>query len=44
VRYGDRETEYNSLDEMLRLRELMRAEISISTSATGSAVFAGRIT
>ena len=28
VKYGDKETEYQTLDEMIRLRDLMKSEIN----------------
>ena len=30
VKYADREVEYRSLDEMLRLRDLMRKELGLA--------------
>lgn len=31
VKYRDKEIEYRSLDEMLKLRDIMRAELGITT-------------
>ena len=42
VKYSDKEIEYNSLKEMLRLRELMRKELGLKTKSGSSGVFGGR--
>lgn len=41
VSYGDRRVDYNSLDEMLKLRATMRDEIA--SPAVSQAIFAGRV-
>lgn len=34
VKYADREVEYGSIDEMLRVRDLMRKELGLANSTT----------
>ncbi|MFN3656820.1 MAG: phage head-tail joining protein [Pseudolabrys sp.] len=41
VRYSSGETEYHSLDEMLRLRAVMKAEVE--DDGAGSVIAAGRL-
>lgn len=41
VRYGEREVQYRSLDEMMRLLAAMRDQVS--PPANGATIFAGRI-
>ncbi len=33
VKYADKEVEYRSLDEMMRIRELMRQELGLNTKS-----------
>lgn len=42
VKYSDKEIEYNSLKEMLRLRELMKKELGLKPKTGASGVFGGR--
>jgi hypothetical protein len=42
VKYSDKEIEYNSLKEMLRLREIMRKELGLKNKSGSSGVFGGR--
>lgn len=35
VKYGDKQVTYRSLEEMLRIRELMRAELGVSKKPRG---------
>lgn len=42
VKYSDKEVEYRSLDEMMRLRNLMKKELCQNTSKTKKGVFGGR--
>lgn len=42
VKYTDKEVEYNSLKDMLRLREIMRKELGLKTQSGTSGVFGGR--
>jgi hypothetical protein len=45
VQYTDFTAEYRSLDEMLRLRDLMRGELGLTaTNSGGQVIYAGRIT
>lgn len=39
VKYADKEVEYNNLDDMLKLRNLMMAEISPSGKKPGGRVY-----
>ncbi len=41
VSYGDRRVDYNTLDEMLKLRATMRDEIA--SPQVSQAIFAGRV-
>ena len=43
VKYSDKEVEYRSLDEMIKIRNLMRKELCIGTSSkTEKGLFGGR--
>lgn len=42
VKYTDKEIEYRSLDEMIKLRNLMRKELCKGTSKTDKGLFGGR--
>lgn len=42
VKYSDKEIEYRSLDEMIKLRNMMKKELCISTSKTNKGLFGGR--
>lgn len=42
VKYTDKEVEYRSLDEMIKIRNLMRKELCINTSKTAKGLFGGR--
>lgn len=43
VKYSDKEVEYRSLDEMIKIRNLMRKELCTgSTSKTDKGLFGGR--
>lgn len=43
VRYLSGEVEYQSLSEMLKLREVMKSEVADPDGTAGGAVYAGRI-
>lgn len=42
VKYSDKEIEYRSLDEMLKIRNLMRKELCQGSSKTKKGLFGGR--
>lgn len=42
VKYSDKEIEYNSMKEMLRLRELMKKELGLKPKPGASGIFGGR--
>ena len=39
VKYSDKHVEYRSLDEMLKLRDLMRADLGVTDKARGGRVY-----
>lgn len=39
VKYGDKSTQYRSLDEMIRIKEMMEDELGINVNATGGIVY-----
>jgi hypothetical protein len=39
VKYGDKQVTYRSLDEMLRIRGMMREELGTNANATGGVVY-----
>lgn len=42
VKYSDKEVEYRSIDEMLRVRDLMKKELGLTTSCGKKGLFGGR--
>ena len=42
VKYSDKEVEYRSLDEMIKLRNMMKKELCQNTSKTDKGLFGGR--
>lgn len=42
VKYSDKEIEYRSLDEMLRLRDLMLKKLGLTSSCGDKGLFGGR--
>lgn len=42
VKYSDKEIEYRTLDEMMRIRNLMRKALCKSSDKTGKGLFGGR--
>lgn len=43
VKYKDQEVEYQSVDDMLKVRALMRNELGFDAGQGGSVISAGRI-
>lgn len=39
VKYGDKLTTYRSLDDMLRIRDMMRDELGVLPDSTGGLVY-----
>lgn len=39
VKYGDKSVEYRSLDDMLRIRDLMRADLGSAVNSDGGVVY-----
>lgn len=39
VKYGDKQVTYRSLEEMLRIRDLMRKELGVVSKARGGRVY-----
>lgn len=42
VKYSDKEVEYRSVDEMIKLRNLIKKELCQTTSKTKKGLFGGR--
>lgn len=42
VKYSDKEVEYRSLDEMVKIRNLMRKELCLDKSTAEKGLFGGR--
>lgn len=42
VKYSDKEVEFRSLDEMLKLRDLIKSELGMGTSCGKIGLFGGR--
>lgn len=42
VKYSDKEIEYRSLDEMIKLRNMMKKELCQNSSKTKKGLFGGR--
>lgn len=42
VKYSDKEVEYRSLEEMLKIRNLMRKELCLDKSKASKGLFGGR--
>lgn len=42
VEYSDKKIEYRSLDEMIKIRNLMRKELCIDKSSASKGLFGGR--
>ena len=41
VKYADKQVTYRSLDEMLRIRDLMRKDLGATSSSRGTIVYPG---
>jgi hypothetical protein len=42
VKYSDKEVEYRSLDEMLKIRDMMRGDLGLSASNSKKGLFGGK--